>query len=171
MNKMTKIVIDERIYNTYTLLYILGECLKKYIPGFVPKKLMSDAAPAIFNGFSRCYPNLLPGKCYFHMLKSMKDRKYNNKKIHDQFIFDISVLAKSSSQKLFDCSLNLFREKYRNHEDASIMNNLCHFEKYWLTEINIGWHSGIMSGTVITNNGLESTNGVFKTNFHGMIRH
>jgi hypothetical protein len=28
---------------------------------------MSDAAPAIFNGLSMAYPNIINGRCYFHM--------------------------------------------------------------------------------------------------------
>jgi hypothetical protein len=71
----------------------------KYIPNFRPVKLMSDAAPAIFNGLSEIYPTM---------------------------------------------------------------------KQFWLAERNEGWHSGLVPGTVTTNNGLEVTNRVFKKNFKGM---
>ena len=128
---------------------------------------MSDAAPAIFNGFSKCYPDILPGKYFFHMLKKMKDRSYDDEDVKNKLLSDISILAKSSSQKLFDCSLDLFLKKYKLHSDVSIVRNVTYFEDYWLQGRNIGWHSGLMPGTVTSNNGLEVTNRIFKNNFHG----
>ena len=43
-----------------------------------------------------------------------------------------------------------------------------HFKKEWLSERNIGWHSGLVPGSVTSNNGLEVTNRIFKANLKGM---
>ena len=129
---------------------------------------MCDAAAAIHNGISKVYEGILPGECYFHMMQSMKARKYNDDDIRKNFLRDVSSLSKSNSMKNFHVSVDLFLEKYKNHSDPSVRDATTHFEKYWLTPANIGWHSGLLAGTVTTNNGVEVTNRVFKAGLKGL---
>ena len=128
---------------------------------------MSDAAAAIFNGLSKVFPDMLPGKCFFHMMKSMRERPYSDEKSKNIFLKDLKSLSKSHSQNHFDASLALFLTKYRINQNVSIINALQHFEKFWLTPPNIGWHSGLLPGTVTTNNGVEVINRIFKKDLKG----
>lgn len=129
---------------------------------------MCDSAAAIYNGICKVFDGIKPGKCYFHMKTSMKKRHFDNQKLKDEFLKDLSSLSKSHSINHFESSLLLFKNKYVNHSDSSVNSAMVHFEKYWLTEANVGWHSGVMLGTVTTNNGVESTNRVFKRGLNGM---
>ena len=53
--------------------------------------------------------------------------------------------------------------------NKSISDATAFLEEFWLAERNNkGWHSGLVPGTVTTNNGLEVTNRVFKENFKGI---
>ena len=132
---------------------------------------MSDAAAAIFNGFSAVYPDILPGKCLFHFVKSMRDLKYNDNTEKETLMRDIYALSKSYSQDHFDVSLNLFRDhykkKYEEKGNEFIKAAVSHMEKVWLTPNNRGLHSGLLPGTVTTNNGQEKYNKTFKTDFKG----
>ena len=128
---------------------------------------MSDAAAAIFNGFSKVYPAILPGKCYFHMIKIFKDRHYDDQLLKKDFLNDLRSLSNSYSLLHFEISVKLFLEKYENHENESIKDAAKHLLNVWLTEQNKGWYSGLCPGTVTTNNGIESTNCKFKRDFKG----
>ena len=107
--------------------------------------------------------------CYFHMMKSMKDRHYTDEKSKGIFLSDLRSLSKSYDLNHFDSSVLLFLEKYKNHDDLNIISAKLHFEKVWLTNRNRGWHSGLLPGTVTTNNGLEVTNRIFKSNLKGNL--
>ena len=107
--------------------------------------------------------------CYFHMMKSMKDRHYTDEKSKGIFLSDLRSLSKSYDLNHFDSSVLLFLEKYKNHVDLNINSAKLHFEKVWLTNRNRGWHSGLLPGTVTTNNGLEVTNRIFKSNLKGNL--
>ena len=141
----------------------------KYIPQFLPVKLMSDAAPAIYNGISVSYPNIVNGRCYFHMMKSMKERPYSDIKIKNEFLNDLRALSKSHDVNHFDESVKLFLVKYRGHDCKCVTSATSHLEKVWLSDRNRGWHSGLAPGTVTSNNGLDVTNRVFKSNLKGTI--
>ena len=82
---------------------------------------MSDAAPAIFNGLSIVYPNMKNGRCFFHMMKCMKERHYSDENSKKSFLNDLRSLSKSHCQEHFDVSVNLFLDKYRNNEDKYII--------------------------------------------------
>ena len=125
---------------------------------------MSDAAPAIFNGFSQHYPEMKNGMCFFHVMKNMKERHYTDENTKNELLRDIRSLSKSHSQEHFDASVTLFLAKYKNEKDAPLLSAVSHLKKVWLTESNRGWHSGVVPGTVTTNNGLEVTNRIFKKN-------
>jgi hypothetical protein len=128
---------------------------------------MSDAAPAIFNGFSEVYPTMKQGKCFFHMKRNIRDRHYNDATAEKIFLMDLTSLSKSHSQEHFDCSVPLFIKTYVEHENKSIREAATFLEKFWLAERNQGWHSGLVPGTVTSNNGLEVTNRIFKKGFKG----
>lgn len=130
---------------------------------------MSDAAAAIHNGLSAVFKGILPGKCYFHMKQSMKLRRIDDEDLKNIFLKDLTSLSKSHSDKHFKSSLSLFISKYREHQNQSIRDATVHFEKYWLSQANIGWHSGVLPGTVTTNNGVECTNRVFKRGLQGVF--
>ena len=155
------------VISNFLFLYSSGKSLAKYIPNFLPLKLMSDAAPAIFNGLSVVYPNMKNGRCFFHMMKCMKDRHYTDENTKKLFLNDLRSLSKSHSQEHFDVSVNLFLVKYLDHQDEHIISARDYLVKFWLLDRNRGWHSGLVPGTVTTNNGLEVTNRVFKKNFKG----
>lgn len=130
---------------------------------------MSDAASAIYNGFRLVYPGILPGKCFFHMIKNMKEQVYSSKKIKKAYINDLRSLGKSFSQCSFDAAVELFLKKYLGHENVSLANATSHLSDFWLKAVNSGWHSGLLPGTSSTNNGLEATNRVFKADFKGTL--
>ena len=132
---------------------------------------MSDAAPAIFNGLSHHYPDMKKGMCYFHVMKNMKERHYTNDKTKKEFLNDIRSLSKSHSQEHFDASVTLFLAKYKSEKDILLLSAVSHLQKVWLVESNRGWHSGVVPGTVTTNNGLEVTNRIFKKKFEGNFFH
>ena len=128
---------------------------------------MSDAAQAIFNGFSAVYPDLLPGMCFFHLMKSMRDQKYKDVNERNVFMHNLKSLSKSCSQSHFDASLILFLSKFKGKGYESYSSAIAHLEKVWLTKNNRGWHSGLHPGSVTTNNGLEVTNRVYKKALQG----
>jgi transposase-like protein len=130
---------------------------------------MSDAAPAIFNGFSEHYPEMKNGMCYFHVMKNLKERRYTSDKTKNEFLHDIRSLSKSHSQEHFDASVVLFLAKYESEKDVLLLSAVSHLKKVWLIESNRGWHSGVVPATVTTNNGLEVTNRIFKKNFKGEV--
>ena len=131
---------------------------------------MSDAAPAIFNGLSTIYPAMKNGRCYFHMMKCIKERSFINVENKRLFMNALDSLSKSVSVKHFDCSTLLFWKKYLNHSDQSVVAATENLQKVWLIDRNRGWHSGLVPGTVTTNNGLEVTNRIFKSDFKGNSR-
>lgn len=131
---------------------------------------MSDAAPAIFNGLSTIYPAMKNGRCYFHMMKCIKERSFINVENKRLFMNALDSLSKSVSVKHFDCSTLLFLKKYLNHSDQSVVAATEYLQKVWLIDRNRGWHSGLVPGTVTTNNGLEVTNRIFKSDFKGNYR-
>ena len=90
---------------------------------------MSDAAAAIFNGLSKVFPDMLPGKCFIRMMKSMRERPYSDQKSKNIFLKDFKYFSKSHSQNHFDASSALFLTKYRINQNVSIMNDLQYFEK------------------------------------------
>ena len=161
------LIIVIHIFSNFIFLYHPGDSLVKYIPNFLPSKLMSDAAPAIFNGLSMAYPNIINGRCYFHMMQCMKNRHYTDENSKKLFLNDLRSLSKSHCQEHFDVSVNLFLDKYRDHQDEHIKLARDYLEKFWLLDRNRGWHSGLVPGTVTSNNGLEVTNRVFKKYFKG----
>ena len=128
---------------------------------------MSDAAPAIYNGISVSYPDIINGMCFFHMMKSMKERSYTDNNIKNQFLDDLRKLSKSHDINHFEESVKLFLTKYKSHDSQSVTSATSHLEKVWLIERNRGWHSGLVPGTVTSNNGLEVTNRIFKSNLKG----
>ena len=108
---------------------------------------------------------------FYHVMKSMKEcTTYTNRKVRDILMNDVTALSKSHSQENFDASVTLFLEKYENLEekDPSHMKAIAHLKKVWLSKRNSGWHSGLVPGTVTTNNGLEVTNRIFKKDFKGI---
>ena len=105
--------------------------------------------------------------CYFHVMKNLRDLQYTDCIEKNKLLSDLRSLSKSHNQDHFDCSVHLFVKKYLHHINKSISDTTEFFQKFWLAERNKGWHSGLVPGTVTTNNGLEVTNRVFKKNFKG----
>ena len=101
------------------------------------------------------------------MMKCMKERHYSDENSKKSFLNDLRSLSKSHCQEHFDVSVNLFLDKYRNNEDKYIISARDYLEKFWLLDRNRGWHSGLIPGTVTTNNGLEVTNKILQKNFKG----
>jgi hypothetical protein len=90
------------IISHYCRIAFRGVFTKRYIPIFKPVKLMSDAAPAIFNGLSEVYPMMKQGKCFFHMKRNIRDRHYNDATAEKIFLMDLTSLSKSHSQEHSD---------------------------------------------------------------------
>ena len=80
---------------SYRIIIIsqVGQCLMKNIPNFRPVKLMSDAAPAIFDGLSEVYPTMKKGKCYFHVMKNIRDRQYTDSIEKNNFLSDLRAYS------------------------------------------------------------------------------
>jgi hypothetical protein len=123
---------------------------------------MNDAAPAIFNGLSEIYPTMKQGKCFFHTKRNIRDRHYADTTAEKKILIDQTSLSKSHSQEYFDCPVLLFIKTYVEHENKSIRDATIFLEKIWLAERNQGWHSGLVPGTLTSNNGLEVINRTFK---------
>jgi hypothetical protein len=101
-------------------------------------------------------------------MKNFRNRQYTESIEKNKFLSDLRSLSKYHNQEHFDCSVHLFLKKYVDHIDKSISDTTAFFQKFWLAERNKGWDSGLVPGTVTTNNGLEVTIRVFKKNFEGM---
>ena len=99
---------------------------------------MSDAAPAVFNGLSEIYPTMKKGKCYFHVMKNLRDRQYTDSIEKNKFLSDLRSLSKSHNQEHFDCSVHLFLKKYVDHIDKSISDTTAFKNFGWLREIKGG---------------------------------
>jgi hypothetical protein len=106
-------------------------------------------------------------KCYFHVIKNLRDRQYTDSIEKNKLLSD-EIIIKIPQSGSFCCSVHLFLKKYVDHIKKSISDTTASFQKFWLAERNNGWHSGLVPGTVTTNNGLEVTNRVFKMNFKGV---
>jgi hypothetical protein len=102
-------------------------------------------------------------------MKILRDRQYTDSIQKNRFLSDLRSLSKSHNQDHFDCSVHLFLKKYVDHLNKSISDTTEFFQKIWLAVRNNGWHSGLVPGTVTTNNGLEVTNRVFEKNFKGVV--
>ncbi|RNA33458.1 hypothetical protein BpHYR1_012525 [Brachionus plicatilis] len=81
-----------------------------------PTALVSDAAFAIVNGFSKALPNNIEYQeimCWFHMKKKVEDRfcRVNDKDLAKELILDIEYIQISPTQP--SISLNLWTNSYQ----------------------------------------------------------
>jgi hypothetical protein len=119
-----------------------------------------QTSEVIFNGLSEVYPTMKQGKCFFHMKRNIREGHYNDATAEIIFLMDLTSSSKSQSHVHFDCSVPLFIKTYVEHENKSFREAAIFLEKFWLAERNQGWLSGLVPGTVTSNNGLEVTNGI-----------
>ena len=105
--------------------------------------------------------------CFFHVIKSMREQKYKDLYERNKFLYNLKSPSKSYSQSHFDSSLVLFLSEFKGKGNESYASAIAHLEKNWLTKNNRGWHSGLQTGSVTTNNSLEVTNRVYKTALKG----
>lgn len=125
--------------------------------------LVSDAAPAIKNGFSDVFPNQDLIQCYFHVSmnikKTEKIKKVDNR---TSILRDLSQLQLSPSQDMFTVGAGLFLAKWQKKEPEFT----AYFKKQWLSKKNANWFEGAKKFCPKTNNALESFNAKIKNDFY-----
>lgn len=123
-----------------------------------PTALVSDADPAIHNGFRQIFDIDTHIMCYAHVMGNV-DRKYkfSSKKNKNRFQHDLRALRKSYDDKMFDTGCKLFMKKWKNKEvAASALLEKSFFHK------NNKWYHGSAYRVPKTNNALERFNGTMK---------
>lgn len=136
--------------------------IKKYNTNWTPLYLLSDCADAIELGFRNIIGE--PVKrllCFVHVLKNIKDSipKSENK---NTIIADIKLISTSYDDNMFYQSVKLFVLKWREVNDPYINKFLTYFEDYYVKRHPF-WFYGAASGIPTTNNGIEGTNSVIKS--------
>lgn len=127
---------------------------------FEPPLLMSDADPAIHNGYVRVFgSNTKILMCYVHMKRNVDKNKSKlmNKENLEAISNDISQLKLSYNKTKFDIGCQLFLDKWNTEEPtmADYINN------YWFKR-NMNWYNGATVRTPTDNNTEENFNGKMK---------
>lgn len=123
--------------------------------------LVSDAAPAIKNGFDEVFPGQQTVTCYFHMKKRIEAfDKFKKKENKTAIIIDIDKLQLCPSREAFDAATKLFVKKWVRKEKPFTD----YFGLNWVTK-NGDWFEGVRFFTPSTNNALESFNDKLKKDF------
>lgn len=122
-----------------------------------PTVLISDAAPAIQNGFNASFPGKLIRMCWAHARFAMgkKVDSLVRKENRNQILVNIDLIQVTDSPEKFECGLNLFLAKWKVEEKSFID----FFNSNWIL-INKNWYEGCSKGSPSTNNALKSFNKV-----------
>lgn len=125
---------------------------------YKPSYLMSDAAPAIHNGFSQVFDNSEILMCWAHVrINVVKQTSLlSNKKIKNEIMADLNLVQLSPDNETFKKSFELFCKKYVAEERF-----LKYIKKEWIDK-NGKWYEGASWFMPSTNNALESSNRIIK---------
>lgn len=137
-----------------TAFRVLGQNVKFEV-------LVSDAAPAIKNGFDEVYPERETVTCYFHMKKRIDTfNQFKKKENKESIVRDIGKLQISPSRCAFEAATKLFEKKWIRKEKPFVE----YFLQNWVKKNN-DWFEGVRHFTPSTNNSLESFNDKLKRDF------
>lgn len=135
------------------------ETIKKSISSifsveYKPEFLMSDAAPAIHNGFKQVFENTTILMCWAHvkMNVSKKLSLLTKGKFKTEIMADFNLIQLSQSADIFNKSVTLFCEKWK--KQVAFLN---YINQEWLSK-NRNWYEGASGQMPSTNNALESSN-------------
>lgn len=145
--------------NDYEFVF---EGIKKHADqNYSPNILIADSAEAITNAFTTVFNpiNFLRIYCWFHVTQNIdKKQSLVSKEIWTTLRSDISFLQIASSPSVFNAAKKLWSKKYEN----LVPNFHQYFWKEYI-ENRSNWYEGYAIGFPSTNNGLESTNNVIKS--------
>lgn len=121
--------------------------------------LVSDAAPAIENGFQRAFDDdtIVHINCFAHLMRNVEKRKLKDPMNKEKIKNDIRQLQKSSNQHVFNVGSELFINKWSEHEDEFAT----YFKNTYITRNN-KWFMGSVYRAPKTNNCLENFNNQVK---------
>lgn len=141
--------------------------VSKAVPEWKPSILLADGSDAITKGFTTVFgvPNIRL-MCYFHVKKDVdKDlHSVSDVNLRKLLKVDIDLLQSCQHENQFVQASKLFLKKWRKNSSKQVQDFITHFEQEWLIKYP-NWYEGAAVGLPSTNNGLESTNGVIKTEF------
>lgn len=132
--------------------------IKNGMQQIVNPVLMSDAAPAIRNGYLKVFDKdstIL--MCYAHVKMAVDKRKYASIENKTNIKDDLSFLRLACDEDIFKIGCELFLEKWKTPEPEFVE----YFTRYWIQQ-NKNWYTGACFRTPNTNNSLESFNGSMK---------
>lgn len=122
---------------------------------FEPNVLISDAAPAIRNGFYDTFETATQNViCYVHVLRNLRKAPLKNKANRDAIINDVKVLHKSADEREFQTACSLFIQKWTQDEEEFCS----YFQSQWLQEDTQNWYCGYSPFVPAHNNGQEGFN-------------
>lgn len=129
--------------------------------------LISDAAGAIKNGFRKVWPNAKLITCYFHVMKNVKEFKFDSMENREIIQKHIRQLYYSPSTEHFDAGCQLFLKECKKIKESKFAT---YFEKTWLSDKNKNWYHGFVNFVPKTNNAIESTNRRIKDDFDFRVK-
>lgn len=125
------------------------------------KNLVSDAAGAIKNGFLAVFPDTDIFTCWFHVMKSNKDKGEFKSEVNRALALkDLTDLHKAPNEQFFDLGADLLKKKWEKKAPKFVQQ----FE-FWLRPKNRNWYLGAAFMVPKTNNALEAFNGRIKRDF------
>ena len=134
--------------------------LHAYNPQWLPTILLGDACEAILAGFTLVFgPPLVRLMCYFHVRKNIEPYyRALSKNARRQLQCDVQALQNCQDASTFLKAVPLFLKKWTAiHPDF-----VKYFREQWISK-NYQWFEGAAVGQPSSNNGLEATNGVIKS--------
>ena len=136
---------------------------------FIVEAVIGDAAKAITSAVKKCFPpSTRRIMCYFHVKKNMKTELSGRlSRYYDEVMSDVSYSHLAVSTEEFRKVTTLMLKKWRTREDLRHFADW--FEESWVESELCNWYSGV-SRHPKTNCGLESINGVLKTEETGRVR-
>lgn len=137
----------------------------KAVPEWKPSILLADGAEAITNGFTVVFGSPeVRLMCFYHM-KTKSDshlRLVSNVDYRSQLEEDINVLQTAPNEKTFKKASALFLKKWKNCKDNEVIVFVTYLEKEWFIS-QPNWYEGAARGFPSTNNGVEATNSIIKS--------
>lgn len=127
---------------------------------FEPNVLISDAAPAIRNGFYDTFESATQNViCFVHVLRNIRKAPLKNKANRDAIVRDIKVLHKSPNKYEFDIACDLFIAKWTQNDEKIFCDYL---QSQWLQSDTQNWYCGYSPFVPAHNNCQEGFNNSIK---------
>lgn len=122
------------------------------------RAVISDAAPAIFNGYAKVFDHLTVRiMCWYHVMYNFQKYKFNSQANRKLAKEDLNKMHLLYDEKIFDQAAKLFVQKWTDVE----LNFIQSFENSFIKQ-NKYWFNGSSYHIPLTNNGTESFNSSLK---------